>query len=372
MSVLDLILALLHNRTLIVRSILAFTLLSGAYAILASDTYTSSAQAIRESQEESPGLGNLGGIGALSGLGVRLGGASSGLSVDAFSQVLNSREVRLAVIRDTFPFPDTREPMTFLEHGKQKAGGILSRVLDGIAGTSGESFRNGEEATASLSAEEARAIDAVGDMVNTTVDQETGLMTITVTAGGARLAEGLTRSFVNHLTTRVRELRTEKAREQLRFLETRFNEVQRELSVAEENLADFLERNQNPTTATLQFQEDRLRRQVSFKEQLYSDLQSQLTQARIDVQRQQPVVTVVEKPVAPRKPTGPPRLIIAIMGVVMGGTVGIGIAIVREFIQANEDGGRKQTKLREIRELARDIHWTEIIGRRTADGNDGD
>jgi uncharacterized protein involved in exopolysaccharide biosynthesis len=164
------------------------------------------------------------------------------------------------------------------------------------------------------------------------------------------LAASLTESFLDHFSTRVREIRTEKVSERLQFVEGRFEEAEKELEAAEDDLAQFLERNQNPTTATLQFRRDRLQRQVSFKEQLYSELQSQLTQTRLDLQRQQPVVTVVEEPMPPMSRTSPQRTFIVLIALLVGGVVGVGAAFVKAFLENAENRDDEREKIEEIRE----------------------
>jgi uncharacterized protein involved in exopolysaccharide biosynthesis len=175
-------------------------------------------------------------------------------------------------------------------------------------------------------------------------------MTISVTAGGPQLASAFAESFLDHFTTRVREIRTEKVRERLGFVEDRFQEAEQELETAEERLAQFLERNQNPTTASLQFRRDRLQRQVSFKEQLYSELQSQLTQTRLDLQRRQPVVTVVEQPVSPIEPSAPNRTLIVLLAFIFGGILGVGCAFVRTAFERVEEDDNEREKIAEVRE----------------------
>ncbi len=362
-SLLDILLVLARHKTLIVRTVLVFTLLGVTYALLAPEEFTSEARVVREAQQESGGLPSGIPSGALSGLGISLGGASSGLTPAAFPDVLQSREVRLAVVRDTFRFPDAERPMTFVDYVNRSAG-ILSTVLDytlwlpwTLKGMLGQAISVSPAPAGTTdtgeplipSKEEDEALKEVGDMISASVDEETGLMTISVTAGGPQLATALAKSFLDHFTTRVREIRTEKVRERLAFVEGRFEEAEQELEKAEELLARFLERNQNPTTATLQFRQDRLRRQVSFKEQLYSELQSQLTQTRLDLQRRQPVVTVVEKPVPPMNRTSPQRTFIVLIALLFGGIFGIGLAFSRSFIENAEERGEEQEKINEIR-----------------------
>jgi uncharacterized protein involved in exopolysaccharide biosynthesis len=203
-------------------------------------------------------------------------------------------------------------------------------------------------------------------MITANVDEENGLMDITVTAHGPRLAADIAQSFVNHLTDRVRNIRTRKVRERLEFVEGRFEGAEQELKEAEERLATFLERNQNPNSAPLQFQRDRLRRQVQFKEQLFSEMQSQLTQTRLDLQRRQPVVTVVEAPMAPRTRSAPKRMLIVLFSVLIGTLFGLGAALARGFFNMKSAEAEEREKLAEIREtvLSKGIarHFAEYVG----------
>jgi capsular polysaccharide biosynthesis protein len=285
--------------------------------------------------------------------------------------VLQSREVRLAVVRDTFRFPDAERPMTFVDY-VDRPPGPLSTVLDytlwlpwTLKGMVGKAISRspapaGTTDTGKLlisSEEEDEALEAVSGMIVSSVNEETGIMTISVTAEGARLASDLTKSFLDHFAARVREIRTEKVRERLDFVEGRFEEVKQELETAEERLAQFLERNQNPTTATLQFRRDRLQRQVSFKEQLYSELQSQLTQTQLDLQRRQPVVTVVEEPVPSMKRSAPKRTRLVLIFFVLGGALGIGGAFARSYIENSEKDSEEQEKLEEVKRQLIPERW---------------
>ena len=77
-SLLDILLVLARHKTLIVRTVLVFTLLGVTYALLAPEEFTSEARVVREAQQKGGGLpgglpGGIGG-GALSGLGISLGG----------------------------------------------------------------------------------------------------------------------------------------------------------------------------------------------------------------------------------------------------------------------------------------------------------
>lgn len=345
-SLVDLVLIVLDRRRLVIWTTMIVTLLGMVYSLLATESYTSNATVIREAAGETPSLGSIGGLSALQGLGLNLGPQSGRLTPSAYPTVIKSREVRLAVARDTFFFPDLDQAMTLVEYSNQPPG-ISGRFLKYtvklpwtikealVESMPDQAMQKKPAEQRRLTEREYNALQQVDEMMQTSVDDGTGLMTITVSAEHPQVASDVVDRFVVHLRERVRTLRTAKAREQLAFLDDRFHEVEAELDQAEDSLARFLQRNQNPTTATLRFERDRLQRQVSFKEQLYSQIQGQVAQTRLDLQRQQPVVTVVETPVTPIERTRPARTLIVILSMIFGFSLGAGLAISSHFLSQN-------------------------------------
>lgn len=348
MSLLDVLVALANRKHIVIVTTLAFTVFGVVYSLVVAEEYTTEAKVVREAQQEAQDLGSIGGLGALQGLGINLGGAGSGLSTTAFPNVLQSREVRLAVVQDTFYFPDLDRSMRYIDYVNRPSGFVATilkytvrlpwtikgALFDGspqrtdTASTSA----SGTIAPTLPSKEVDRALKSLEGKYSVSVDNESGLMTISVTTEDPRLSTEITNSLIHHFTNRVREIRTQKVTERLKFVRGRFQEAEEELETVEEELAQFLERNQNPTTAYLQFQRDRLQRQVTFKEQLYSEIQSQLTKTRLELQRRQPVLTVVENPVPPLQRSWPSRTMIVIVSVIFGAAVGIGLALIVAFV----------------------------------------
>jgi uncharacterized protein involved in exopolysaccharide biosynthesis len=208
--------------------------------------------------------------------------------------------------------------------------------------------------------EEEEAIKAVADRVSSSVDEESGLMTINVMAGAPGPAAGMAESFLRHLRERVRTIRTEKARQNVSFIEERFGEARLELRNAEERLAQFTDRNQRINSAQLRTEQDRLQRQVRFASDLYSELQTQLTQARIELQRSEPVITVVERPVPPIERSAPKRTLIVLLTLILGGFLGVGAAFVSAFFNNTEEDTEEQEKLEEIKESLIPKRWRQL------------
>lgn len=350
-SILDLVLVFLDGAGTIARAIAVCLILGAGYALIADDEYRSEVQVVREAREGTQSLGGAG-LGALRGFGINIGSSSGGLTIDGFPNVLRSREVRRAVARDTFEFPGQDVPMTFVEF-VDRPPGVVERIFDYtiyLPWTLKSGMEASDEDDEVQDRLERRAMKTVGRRVGSSIDSDSGLMTISTTANSPELAAQLAESFVYHLTIRIREIRTKSVREQLEFIEGQFQDARDSLQAAEDNLARFLERNQNPTSASLQFQEDRLQRQVQFKQQLYNDLQSQLTQTRLELQRKSPVVTVVEAPVPPTDPSGLSTLRLILASLFAGIFIGVALVLVRVMFSTSTDNTPRNQKVRRIQD----------------------
>jgi len=371
----DLLLTLSRGRGLIVLSVLAFGLVGVLYAAVAPPEYTATAKVVREAGESGGGGGLPSGLSAVQGLGIDMGGGgAAGLTPASYPEIATSREVRLAVAQDTFRFPATGRRTTFVEHVNRPAGWVdvtLRYTLWlpwTVAGAVGDLWGGAtpvpveSDSTDTLiypTDAEERAIAALGQKISAStgdsgaLDGGGGLMTITTTATDPTLAARLNERVIEHLRTRVREIRTETTRENLSFVEQRFEEAQQELDAAEDRLAQFLEQNRSVLTGgndpRLEFRRERLRREVRFKEQLYSQLQKQVTQTRLQLQREQPVVTIAENPAPPTRASAPNWTFVIVLSLVLGGLVGIAGAFLRAAVRRQGDEEETQEKMQEVR-----------------------
>lgn len=312
-------------------------------AIFSPPVYIAQAKVIRESTEETGG--SISGLAALRGLGISIGESGAGLTADTYPDIVRSREVRLAVAESKFYFPDIDSTMTLIEYNDRKAGGLRSvlgfvkKVTIQLPGTIMSLFSeerqiglatNDLEITA-LSEVEYETIESLLKKLSINISRTNGIMTVAVSTYDRVLSVQITNAFIKHLRSRVREIYSEKASENVAFIRARFAETNDSLQEAEETLAKFLDTNKNPSTAQLQAEVESLKRQVTFKSQLYGDLQTQLMQAEISLQRSQPVITILERAMPPEFRSTPKRKFIVIMSILLGIFFSGVVASVRQY-----------------------------------------
>ncbi len=376
-SLLDILLVIARNRRFIGITTALCVALGLIIAVFSPNQYTASARMIRETQSENVG-GLTGGLAALRGLGLSIGGGSVGLTAETYPDILRSHEVRLAIARSEFYFEKVDGRMTLVEYYNRNPGGFkfvmegIKKVTIGLPGTIKDLFKDkalatginsGDSSLQFLTEEEEKTIEWLDKMVSVSVDRNSGIMTISVTTRQPLLSAQLAQTFINHLTERVREIYTNKAREDLEFIRERFREVQLELDVAEEELAQFMDRNRNPQTAQLNTEMERMQRHVTFKTQLYSDLQTQVTQAEIDFQRSKPVITLLEAPVPPLEKSGPSRKLILLFSLFFGGAVGVATSFMKSFLDIASSDDESKAKLTELKNILRPSKLQDKLSR---------
>lgn len=364
-SLIDVLFVISKNYRLIGKLIVACTFIALVSALIIPRQYTSSAKVIREAAVES--RGNIsGGLAALRGLGINLGSGTVGITVDTYPSILQSREVILAVARSQFHFADVDSAMSLVEYYNRPPGLVgmvfegLKSITVGLPRTIGKLLAG--EPIASLSTdkdnsdflfvteEEAEILKHLSKLISVKVDRVSGIMTISATTTDPFLSAQIINVAIHFLTENVQALYTQKAKENVKFIRQRFDEAAQELEEAEEELAQFIDRNRDPETANLRTAMERLQRQVSFKTQLYSELQSQLTTEEIDLQRNLPVITLLERPMPPIHPSRPSRKVIVILGFFFGAVLGVSGAYLKEYREHLNSNQETQAKLQKVRE----------------------
>lgn len=135
--------------------------------------------------------------------------------------------------------------------------------------------------------------------------KETGIVSVKVSARSPELARQILVRLLDLLNEFNRKTRQSQATNERQFVERRMSEISGDLRVAEDRLQSFLQRNRGGymNTPDLSFEHDRLAREVSLRQQVYTALAQSYEQARIDEVRDTPAITVIESPSLPVRPS---------------------------------------------------------------------
>ena len=147
-----------------------------------------------------------------------------------------------------------------------------------------------------------KTTDKLRKIVSIGTSLKSGLITVTVTTKYPELSEQIAANLLEAIGTFNNQSRKAQATAERQFTERRMQEAGAELRTAEDRLQQFLESNRTfRSSPELTVSYDRLSRNVSFQQQIYTTLSQAYEQARIEEVRDTPSITIVERPLPARR-----------------------------------------------------------------------
>jgi uncharacterized protein involved in exopolysaccharide biosynthesis len=315
-SLLELVNVLLKRWKLVVGLPIVAAFLAAVVSLLIAPKYTATASFVPET--ESSGLSlpsGVAGLAAQFGVAVPGGGANSPAF---YGDVLRSRTIRDEVLQARYPDP----------RGRAGADSVtLLAILDIDGGNLTERLEKGRKQL-----EKATSVR---------VDNETSVVAVSVETRHPVLSAAVANLFIDLLNRFNLETRQSNAEERRRFVEERMSAAEDELHAAEDDLQSFLERNRRiEGSPELQFHRDRLQRQVTIKQEVFTTLRRSYEEARIQEVNDTPVITVIDRAVTPDKKSSPKRKLNVILAFFLGGILGVFGAFGREFAARARENDR--------------------------------
>lgn len=304
-AVLPLFNSLLRERRMVLLLPFALAVLVVAIGLLLPRSYTASASFAP--QTSGSGLSRLTGLAAQFGIAVPTDDPAN--SPEFYADLLRSAQLLRVMVDSTYQF-------------SEGAASVQANLVE---------VYEISEATPERSRE--KAVKRLGQHLRVSTDPKTGVVTLGFDAPSPDLAEQLVRHALDLVNTFNLRTRQSQAAAERQFVEARVDEAQRDLREAENRLQGFLTANRTyANSPQLQFQHDRLSREVQLRQDVYSKLVQAFEQARIDEVRNTPVITVVEAPIRPVKPDSRRLALKAIVAMIFGGGVAVALAVFRQAL----------------------------------------
>lgn len=173
--------------------------------------------------------------------------------------------------------------------------------------------------------------NTVGGLITISREPQTGFVSIGVSLDDPRASTEMVILVTNLLQEYVTDYRTEKAMNNMEFIEEQYEEAKETYQIRQDSLAAFQDRNVNPNLQSLAVVEQRLQSEYDLAFSLYNTLARRLQEAEIQVQEDKPVFRVHEPAVVPNRPSEPDALRIFGGAIFVGLFLGIAIIYLRRW-----------------------------------------
>jgi uncharacterized protein involved in exopolysaccharide biosynthesis len=303
---------LLRHRWRIGRWMLAGGLVAALFAFFRPALYVASGSFLPQGAADP----SRSGLASLAGqLGVTIPQSNQTLSPEVYAKLLKSQVLLLAIARDTFPV--------------QELGGRRVAFLDLV-----------EIKGASTARREERGTKVLDKMVAAAVSKPTGLVEFTVSTKWRSVSLAIANELINGVNAYNGRTRQDQAGAERKFIEGRLAIAGADLRDAEDRMERFLQTNRNlGGSPELTMQRDRIQRDVSLRQQVFTSLTQSYEEARIREVRDTPVITVLEPPSVPTEPASRGRAIRVLIGLILGGVFGAFLAFASDMVARQRKDG---------------------------------
>ena len=174
----------------------------------------------------------------------------------------------------------------------------------------GTTLQNSKVNNFMLNKEQDGIVQAMQGMISCTVDKKTSIITISVTTQDALVSASLADSVCGKIQDYIIAYRTQKARNDLNYVQNLCNEAKAQYVKAQEKYSSFSDSNEDLILQSFKAKQEEMENEMQLRYNIYNQCAQQLQMAKAKVQERTPAFTVLEPATVPLKKDGPKRMTI--------------------------------------------------------------
>lgn len=161
-----------------------------------------------------------------------------------------------------------------------------------------------------ITQDQADMIEALNKRITASIDEKTFIVTISVQMQDPLVSAVVADTVANRLKEYVTEYRTNKARQDMYYIEKLNEEAREKYYAAQQRYANYLDTHQGIVLHSAQTMRDRLENEATLAFNVFNQTSGQLQMAKAKVQEVTPVYATIEPPTVPVKPSAPRKVLI--------------------------------------------------------------
>ncbi len=153
----------------------------------------------------------------------------------------------------------------------------------------------------------------ISNNINCSVDKKTSVITIVITDQDPVIAATVADSVKERLQLFITDYRTNKARNDLAYMEKLYEEAKEQYLEAQVAYSEFSDANQELMLESVKSKQDYLENDMQLKYNIYTQVSQQLQLARAKVQERTPAFTEVQSATVPIRHSSTPKIVVLIL-----------------------------------------------------------
>ncbi len=313
--------------------------------------FTTTVKMAPEGMKSGSRAGGMADLAALAGFDLSSGTGADGINLTLYPDVVSSTPFITDLSRIPVQGKKMDSAVTLYDYAAEKMKapwwGYVAQAPMAVIGWMASLGKDEEEADDGtlnpyrLTPEQEANLTALQSRINVAVDKKTGVITASATMQDPAISAAVADSLVSKLQEYIILYRTEKAKQDYEFTRQLFEDARGKYYEAQQRYAQYADANKNVIRESVRIESDRLRNEQQLAYNVYTNLAQQLEMAKIKVQEQTPLVTVIEPARIPVRKSNTSKLVILIVCAVLGGFGATGAILVKDVFFQKDEAGTK-------------------------------
>ena len=327
-----------QGRKLIILSAVIAAILGVVVALATPNTYTSGATFIPQTGGDVKTPSGLSGLASLAGINLSSMGGGSEIPPTLYPQIVTSVPYRMELM-NSLVSKDSEQKLrkylkeNYIEHNG--AIGLLKKYTIGLPRAILKALRGSSEVADNvdifqISEEDKELFELLSDKLTLALNEKEGFVTLGFSDKDKFVAAQVAERAKELLQERIIAFKNQSARELLDFTTKQYQENKTSYEALQDSIAIFKDQNLNISSSLYQNRLDRLERELNIASSVVEQLASQVEQAKLQVNKDTPVFTIIEPVTVPFERSAPKRSLIVVIWTFLGVVLSTGFVLIKD------------------------------------------
>ena len=326
-----------RSRKLIFITTLVFFIFGVLVALFSPVKYSASTVFVPQLGSEEKTLSGLSSLASLAGINLNSGVEGNDISPLLYPNLSSNISFRLELLTEQLT-NSSNEQVDVQTYLLSQSGGIniLALIkkytigLPGLLFSKDETSNSIETNLITLTEEQKELVEVLSEKYSVNINDKKGYLSVSAIDKDPVVAAELVRIVTSNLQDEIIQKRLEKVQNNLDFTENQYQQKKREFEQIQDRLARFKDRNQNISSSLFLNELERIQAEYSIALNVITELASQVESAKLQVNRDTPIFSVIDPVTVPTERDAPKRKLIVIIWLFFGFVIASVYALVKK------------------------------------------
>ena len=321
-----------QKRRFILKSVLIFMVLGLIVAIISPKVYKAQAVFVVQNSDKQISS-SISSFAALAG--VNLQSESMGdIPALLYPNIVSGVPFNLDLLKT----PLDSNKLNYRDHLLQNKSSLISLIKKytiGLPSHISSSFKSKNQTNIEFTSDifqiseiDYKLIKNMNELISVEVNKKEGLISLSAMDPNPKYAAIIANRALELLQNFIFDYKTENAKRIFKFISEQYDSKQKQYYEIQKELAEFKDQNKNISTAVFQSNLQKIQTRYDIVYSVYLELSKQLEQAKIQVKKQVPNISIIEPVFIPNEKEKPKRFLILVIYSFLGLVLSIGWVLI--------------------------------------------